>query len=57
MHTVLSQGSRVVVDTWAQGRMVDKVRIKVVSHRPWVARIGSRAVVDTWAGGAQHLPT
>ena len=47
---MLSQGNRVVVDTWAQGRMVDKVRIQAVGHRNWVARNGSRAVVDTWAG-------
>ena len=30
---MLSQGSRVVVDTWAQGRMVDKVRTKAGGKR------------------------
>lgn len=46
---MLSQGSRVVVATWAQGRMVDKVRIEAGGHRGRVARIGSPGVVAAWA--------
>ena len=48
---MLSQGSQVVVDTWAQGRMVDKVRTKPGEARNAAARNESRAVVATWVWG------
>ena len=54
---MLSQGSRVVVDTWAQRRMVDKVRTQPGGDLDAEARNGSQAVADTWAsGGCIHLP-
>ena len=40
-----------VVDTWAQGRMVDKVRTKPGEARNAAARNESRAVVATWVWG------
>ncbi len=44
---MLSQGCRVVVDTWAQGRMVGKVRTQPGGDLDTEARNGSQAVADT----------
>ena len=54
---MLSQGSRAVVDTWAQGRMMAKVRTKVVGNlrrsRPHWQPGGGRYL----GRGCLHLPT
>ena len=48
---MLSQGRRVVVVTWAQGRMVYKVRTRPGGNLNAAARNGGRVVVHAWAGG------
>lgn len=54
---MLLQSSQAVADTWAQGRMVAKVRTQSGGDLDAEARNGSRAVADTWAmGGCIYLP-
>ena len=47
---MLSQGRRAVAVTWAQGRMVSKVRTRPGGNLNAAARNGGRVVVHAWAG-------